>query len=526
MPIGAEVCDRALDFTQRLVRIPSETTDPDVRIYDEIENEMKLYGFRVERIYDEGCEQFQNIVGIYESPDFDAATGKTIAFFAHSDQKPVGDEKKWSHGPYAGEVDAEGRGHGRGWTDCKSSIAAEVTGIGKFINDNPNGNYRVLVVAWPGEELGGHVDVNGEQRTVGYTVALEKLVNKLGETDKPFKLDYAVNADAGYYETEDQVPGVEGAENGVYFFELTIGNFNKIRMSETNGQRAMAMIRAFNNFEFEAYKNLPDSKKPSINVGRVDYGLSSAVEVKGANQTPSVTRIRFTDAASYGQMLETIAQQRITLEDYDGFKGDEEKLAITVYARDSYHGSTPFLITDSTRNIIRLMDEAGVTDDKVHNIYAGTEDRSYKMDFAPDFIRLGVDTRLPLGMDPQDMISALRGLVGDTLGGNATIPDSFKPTVPETYWTAVKFDTESVFSRLCLAAIEEAMGKTPDIIDMRGATLFKQTMIKYVEPENIVGLAINPAEQMHTIGENGKAEDVHTATKTTYGIMEKLFAAA
>ena len=102
-----------IDFTQSLVRIKSYSGQ-EQEIIRFIEQKMKSLGYDQVII-----DSMGNVLGrIGEG-------GKSILFDSHVDTVEVNDGKDWEYPPFSGKI-AEGRLHGRGSVDMKSSIAASI----------------------------------------------------------------------------------------------------------------------------------------------------------------------------------------------------------------------------------------------------------------------------------------------------------------------------------------------------------------------------------------------------------------
>src|SRR5678816_822843 len=102
-----------IDFTQSLVRIKSYSGQ-EQEIIRFIEQKMKSLGYDQVTI-----DSMGNVLGrIGEG-------GKSILFDSHVDTVEVNDGKDWEYPPFSGEI-AEGRLHGRGSVDMKSSVAASI----------------------------------------------------------------------------------------------------------------------------------------------------------------------------------------------------------------------------------------------------------------------------------------------------------------------------------------------------------------------------------------------------------------
>lgn len=83
------------------------------------------------------------------------AGGRSVLLHAHMDIVDPGDPDRWRFGPFAGEV-AEGYLWGRGASDTKASLAAQVMAVGLLheAGITPPGDVHVVGVV--GEEVGGY----------------------------------------------------------------------------------------------------------------------------------------------------------------------------------------------------------------------------------------------------------------------------------------------------------------------------------------------------------------------------------
>lgn len=137
-------------FLQALVRVPSVNPPGDVRAAIELCRE-KLAGVGFAT----------KVVGVEEEKTNLVATlgggpGPRLAFNAHVDVVPIGEESAWRHAPFGGElVEAEGRVYGRGAGDDKASVTAQVmAGVALARAGVPlRGSLIVTTVA--DEEIGG-----------------------------------------------------------------------------------------------------------------------------------------------------------------------------------------------------------------------------------------------------------------------------------------------------------------------------------------------------------------------------------
>jgi len=108
-----ELQKELIEFTQSLIRIKSYSGQEE-EIIKHIEQKMKALG------YDEVIiDSMGNLLGRIGNGE------KSILFDSHVDTVEVNDEKEWDIPPFSGQI-VDGRLHGRGSVDMKSSVAASI----------------------------------------------------------------------------------------------------------------------------------------------------------------------------------------------------------------------------------------------------------------------------------------------------------------------------------------------------------------------------------------------------------------
>ena len=156
----------ALTIARDLLRCPS-VTPVDAGALGVLENVLKTAGFETHRVTfsEPGAADIDNLYARI-------GTGKPhITFAGHTDVVPPGDDSKWTHGAFAGDV-AGGFLYGRGAVDMKGGIACSVAAVLDYLAANggkPKGSISFLIT---GDEE--DVAVNG-------TVKLLKWAAERGE---------------------------------------------------------------------------------------------------------------------------------------------------------------------------------------------------------------------------------------------------------------------------------------------------------------------------------------------------------
>jgi succinyl-diaminopimelate desuccinylase len=150
-----------------LLRCPS-VTPAEAGTLGLIEGLLKGAGFTVHRVTfaEPGTAPVENLYARV------GAASPHLAFAGHVDVVPPGEQAKWTHPPFAGEI-ADGTLYGRGAVDMKGAIACALAAVLDHLaarGGRPNGSISFLIT---GDEEG--IAVNG-------TVKLVKWAAERGET--------------------------------------------------------------------------------------------------------------------------------------------------------------------------------------------------------------------------------------------------------------------------------------------------------------------------------------------------------
>src|SRR5665647_2716331 len=129
-----------------------------------LEGVLKQAGFTVHRMTfsEPGAADVENLYARIGS------TAPHLSFAGHTDVVPPGDEKAWTHPPFAGAVD-NGQLFGRGAVDMKGGIACAVAAILDHLAANggkPKGSISFLIT---GDEEG--IAVNGTPKLLAWAAA-------------------------------------------------------------------------------------------------------------------------------------------------------------------------------------------------------------------------------------------------------------------------------------------------------------------------------------------------------------------
>ena len=170
-----------LQLAKELMKFPS-ITPRDAGVMKFLEKKLKKMGFKT-KILNFKEKNFQPVKNLYarlgsKEPNF--------CFAGHLDVVPPGDIKDWTVNPFRPSVK---KGHliGRGANDMKGSVAAFVSAVSIFLNNNKsfNGSISLLIT---GDEEGDAV--NGTKKVVDYLKKKKEKINfcLVGEPTNPNKL--------------------------------------------------------------------------------------------------------------------------------------------------------------------------------------------------------------------------------------------------------------------------------------------------------------------------------------------------
>ena len=170
-----------LQLAKELIRFPS-VTPVDAGVMSFLEKKLKKLGFKTKLLEfrEKDSKPVKNLYARLGNK------GPNFCYAGHLDVVPAGNLKDWTVNPFKPSIK---KGHliGRGANDMKSSIAAFVTAVNKFIQKNKkfNGSISLLIT---GDEEG--VAINGTKKVVEYLKKKKEKINfcLVGEPTNPNKL--------------------------------------------------------------------------------------------------------------------------------------------------------------------------------------------------------------------------------------------------------------------------------------------------------------------------------------------------
>ena len=170
-----------LQLAKELMKFPS-VTPRDAGVMRFLEKKLKKIGFKT-KILEFKEKNFQPVKNLYARL---GSKGPNFCFAGHLDVVPPGNIKDWTVNPFRPSIK---KGHliGRGANDMKGSVAAFVSAVSIFLNNNKsfNGSISLLIT---GDEEGDAV--NGTKKVVDYLKKRKEKINfcLVGEPTNPNKL--------------------------------------------------------------------------------------------------------------------------------------------------------------------------------------------------------------------------------------------------------------------------------------------------------------------------------------------------
>ena len=219
-----------LQLAKELIRFPS-ITPTDAGVMGHLEKKLKSLGFKT-KVLTFAEKNTKPVKNLYARL---GTKSPNLCFAGHLDVVPPGNINDWTIKPFKPAIK---KGHliGRGANDMKSSIAAFVSAVSKYISEKkPNGSISLLIT---GDEEG--VAINGTKKVVDY---LKKKKEKIdfcivGEPTNPSKLGEMIKIGRrGSMNGKLTINGVQGhvayphrAKNPVTTLIKIFNEFKKIKL--------------------------------------------------------------------------------------------------------------------------------------------------------------------------------------------------------------------------------------------------------------------------------------------------------
>jgi succinyl-diaminopimelate desuccinylase len=213
-------------LARELLRCPSVTPQEGGAL-SLLENVLSGAGFAVHRVVfsEPGADDVENLYARI------GAAGPHLVLAGHTDVVPPGEEARWRHPPFAGDI-ADGLLFGRGAVDMKGAIACKLAAVLDHLAANggqPKGSISLLIT---GDEEG--VAVNGTVKLLKWAAARGEKFDHcvLGEPTNPKRLGDMVKI------------GRRGSLNGTLIVTGTQGHVAYPALADNPVRRIVAVMAA------------------------------------------------------------------------------------------------------------------------------------------------------------------------------------------------------------------------------------------------------------------------------------------
>ena len=325
-----------LQLAKELIRFPS-ITPTDAGVMGHLEKKLKSLGFKTKVLTftEKNTKPVKNLYARLgtKSPN--------LCFAGHLDVVPPGNINDWTTKPFKPTIK---KGHliGRGANDMKSSIAAFVSAVSKYISEKkPNGSISLLIT---GDEEG--VAINGTKKVVDY---LKKKKEKIdfcivGEPTNPSKLGEMIKI------------GRRGSMNG----KLTInGVQGHVAYPHRAKNPVTTLIKIFNEFKkIKLDKGTKDFQPSNLEITRIN------IDNNADNVIPALAsgtfNVRFNNKHSSNSIKTKLNKiiKKVTSKDKVKF---EMNYRVSGEAFLSKPNSTTYMVRDVIKKITKINPKLSTT---------------------------------------------------------------------------------------------------------------------------------------------------------------------
>jgi succinyl-diaminopimelate desuccinylase len=325
-----------LQLAKELIRFPSITpTDAGVMGY--LEKKLKSLGFKTKILTftEKNTKPVKNLYARLgnKSPN--------LCFAGHLDVVPPGNTKDWTINPFKPAIK---KGHliGRGANDMKSSIAAFVSAISKYISQNKfNGSISLLIT---GDEEG--IAVNGTKKVVDYLKRKKERIDFciVGEPTNPNKLGEMIKI------------GRRGSMNGKLTIHGVQGHVAYPHRAKNPITSIIKILNEFKNIKFDT--GTKDFQPSNLEITKMD------INNHAENVIPTIAsatfNIRFNNKHTSNSIKNKLNKviKKISSKDKVKF---EINYRVSGEAFLSKPNSTTFMIRDVVKQITKINPKLSTT---------------------------------------------------------------------------------------------------------------------------------------------------------------------
>ena len=325
-----------LQLAKELIRFPSITpTDAGVMGY--LEKKLKSLGFKTKILTftEKNTKPVKNLYAKLgnKSPN--------LCFAGHLDVVPPGNTKDWTINPFKPAIK---KGHliGRGANDMKSSIAAFVSAISKYVSQNKfSGSISLLIT---GDEEG--IAVNGTKKVVDYLKRKKEKIDFciVGEPTNPNKLGEMIKI------------GRRGSMNGKLTIHGVQGHVAYPHRAKNPVTSIIKILNEFKNIKFDS--GTKDFQSSNLEITKMD------INNHAENVIPAIAsatfNIRFNNKHTSNSIKNKLNKVIKKITSKDKVKS-EINYRVSGEAFLSKPNSTTFMIRDVVKQITKINPKLSTT---------------------------------------------------------------------------------------------------------------------------------------------------------------------
>ena len=338
-------------LAKELIKFPS-ITPIDAGVMKFLEKKLKKLGFKT-KLIEFKEKNFKPVKNLYATL---GNKGPNFCYAGHLDVVPPGNLKDWTVNPFKPSVK---KGHliGRGANDMKSSIAAFVSAVSAFVenNHNFNGSISLLIT---GDEEGDAI--NGTKKVVDYLKKKKEKINfcLVGEPTNPNKLGEMIKI------------GRRGSLTGKLIINGIQGHVAYPQRANNPSTTIVKILSEIKNISFD--RGTKDFQPTNLEVTKININNSADnVIPKSAEATFNVRFNNKHSSSSIKKRLNKIFK-KITEKEKSKFK---IKYRVSGEAFLTIPNETTFMIQNIIRKITKIKPKLSTT--------GGTSDARFIKKIAP-----------------------------------------------------------------------------------------------------------------------------------------------
>ncbi|MDC3074105.1 succinyl-diaminopimelate desuccinylase [Candidatus Pelagibacter sp.] len=340
-----------LQLAKELIRFPS-VTPVDAGIMRFLEKKLKQLGFKTKVIEfrEKNSKPVKNLYARLgsKSPNF--------CYAGHLDVVPAGNLKDWTVNPFKPSIK---KGHliGRGANDMKSSIAAFVSAISNFIENNSNfsGSISLLIT---GDEEGAAI--NGTKKVVEYLKKRKEKIDfcLVGEPTNPSKLGEMVKI------------GRRGSMNGRLTITGVQGHVAYPHRANNPSTALVQILKLIKDIKFD--QGTKDFQPTNLEITKININNTADNVIPGI--ATATFNIRFNNKHSSSSLKKKINKviKKISAKNKSKYKIE---YSVSGEAFLTNPNKTTFMIQDVIRKITKIRPKLSTT--------GGTSDARFIRKIAP-----------------------------------------------------------------------------------------------------------------------------------------------